>query len=157
MPLNAALCCLILSDADCCLRLLIFAIKLLLAIFVFGKICYSEQYSYSHSDDFFKPNTIRIRIRSFLKGRIVFVFVFGLQNTIRSPLASSHFHSLDKRVFSSILVFNISCTAPEVSEQCFEDRIRIRIIFVKKFLPNTNMNIIRQKISTEYEYEYYLV
>ena len=36
-------------------------------------------------------------------------------------------------------------------------RIRIRIIFVKKFLPNTNTNIIRQKFSTEYEYEYYSV
>ena len=42
---------------------------------------------------------------------------------------------------------------PEVSEYFFEDRIRIRIIFVIFFLPNTN--IIRQKISTEYEYEYY--
>ena len=35
---------------------------------------------------FFKPNNIRIRIWSFLKSQITFVFVFGHQNTIRSPL-----------------------------------------------------------------------
>ena len=33
-----------------------------------------------------KPNYICIRIRSFLESRIIFVFVFGRQNTIRSPL-----------------------------------------------------------------------
>ena len=33
-----------------------------------------------------KPNNIHIRIRSFLGNRIIFVFVFGHQNTIRSPL-----------------------------------------------------------------------
>ena len=35
---------------------------------------------------FFKLNNIRIRLRSFLKSQIIFVFVFGHQNTIRSPL-----------------------------------------------------------------------
>ena len=35
---------------------------------------------------FEKPNIICIRIRSFLKSRIVFGFVFGRQNTICSPL-----------------------------------------------------------------------
>merc|ERR1711978_487137 len=44
------------------------------------------KYSYSYSVDFFKPNNIRIRIRSFFGTRIIFVFVFGPQNTIRSPL-----------------------------------------------------------------------
>merc|ERR1711978_741589 len=44
------------------------------------------KYSYSYSGDFFKPNNIRIRIRSFFGTRIIFVFVFGPQNTIRSPL-----------------------------------------------------------------------
>ena len=34
-------------------------------------------YSYSYSVILEKPNSIRIRIRSFLKSRIVFVFVFG--------------------------------------------------------------------------------
>merc|ERR1711978_262942 len=44
------------------------------------------KYSYSYSVDFFKPNNIRIRIRSFFGTRIIFVFVFGPQNTIRSSL-----------------------------------------------------------------------
>ena len=34
-------------------------------------------YSYSYSGDFFKPNNIRIRIRSIFSNRIIFVFVFG--------------------------------------------------------------------------------
>ena len=34
-------------------------------------------YSYLYSGDFFKPNTIRIRIRSIFSNRIIFVFVFG--------------------------------------------------------------------------------
>ena len=38
-------------------------------------------------------NTIRIRIRSFLESRIIFVFVFGHQNTIRSPLLWIHLFS----------------------------------------------------------------
>ena len=53
-----------------------------------------------YSVDFLKPNNIRICIRSiffkpnnicllsFLESRIIFVFVFGHQNTIRSPLLS---------------------------------------------------------------------
>ena len=35
---------------------------------------------------FGETNNIRIRIRSFFGTRIIFVFVFGPQNTIRSPL-----------------------------------------------------------------------
>ena len=34
-------------------------------------------YSYSYSGNFFKPNNIRIRIRSPFSNRIIFVFVFG--------------------------------------------------------------------------------
>ena len=35
------------------------------------------KYSYSYSGDFFKPNNIRICIRSKFSNRIIFVFVFG--------------------------------------------------------------------------------
>ena len=57
-------------------------------LFVVGHFRKAEYYSYSYSVIFGRPNIIRIRIRSFSEGRIifVFVFVFGLQNTIRSPL-----------------------------------------------------------------------
>ena len=37
----------------------------------------NEHYSYSYSVIFGRPNIIRIRIRSFSEGRILFVFVFG--------------------------------------------------------------------------------
>ena len=35
------------------------------------------KYSYSYSDDIFKPNNIRVRIRVIFSNRIIFVFVFG--------------------------------------------------------------------------------
>ena len=45
----------------------------------------SSKYSYSYSDKSGTPNSIRIRIRPHFWNRIVFVFVFGPENTIRSP------------------------------------------------------------------------
>ena len=44
---------------------------------------------------------------------------------------------------------------PEVSEYCFLDWIRIRIIVESEFWPNKNTNNIRFLRMSEYEYEWY--
>merc|ERR1711978_454739 len=63
------------------------------------------KYSYSYSVDIFKPNNIRIRIRVIFSNRIIFVFVFGPQNTIRSPLSGILWHIL---AYSPILWYTLT-------------------------------------------------
>ena len=76
----------------------------ILFVFVFGHNSESEYYSYSYSAkyyctniihicirSFWKTNIIRIPIRSKIWFRILFVFVFGPKNSIRSPLAFTPF------------------------------------------------------------------
>ena len=75
------------EELNVCVRLCVFLHRYLNSI----RIVEAEYwYSYSYSVILEKPNSIRIRIRSFLKSRIVFVFVFGHQNTIRSPLLEKY-------------------------------------------------------------------
>ena len=51
--------------------------RIVIFVFVFGRYFQTEYFLYLYSDDFSKPNTIRIRIRMIFQTRIVFVFVFG--------------------------------------------------------------------------------
>ena len=69
--------------------------------------CANTKKYYLCSVIFRKSNNIRVRIRSFLKSRIIFVFVFGHQNTIRSPLIGSVGSSV-----SGWIVFWCPQTAP---------------------------------------------
>ena len=56
-------------------------------IFYFSSLCiFGDPNNIRILSFLVKPNNIRIRIRSFLGSRIIFVFVFGHQNTIRSAL-----------------------------------------------------------------------
>ena len=62
-----------------------------------------------YSVSFGKPNNIRIRIRSPFSKRIIFVFVFGHQNTIRLPLTSLY---IFQRGFPQSLCFSCKGFSP---------------------------------------------
>jgi len=57
------------------------------------RIRMNEHYLYSYSVIFGRPNIIRIRIRSFSEGRILFVFVFG------------HFRKAEYYLYSYSIIF----------------------------------------------------
>ena len=61
----------------------------ILFVFVFVHKFGSEYYLYSYLSKNLGPNIIRIRIWSKFWFRIIFVFVFGPKNSIRSPLVST--------------------------------------------------------------------
>ena len=131
----------------------------ILFVFVFGHNSESEYYSYSYSAKYLCTNIIRIRIRSFWENkyysysysvkilfpnnirirskfwfRIIFVFVFGPKNSIRSPLFSimvssgSCLISEEKNIFtpsiSSLTLLSINFVfnrlGPRPPEEIFE-------------------------------------
>ena len=81
---------------------------------------------YSYLVIFGKPNNIRIRIRSFLGNRIIFLFVFGHQTTLSQKMANRPKGGLQKqtangmipkiwRLFCNLIKskFNLTCPLQE--------------------------------------------